>query len=270
MVRPRTVLTLSKVDGQRSETIATQNGGSTSTGGDVVKSSSPSSPVDKSVVTDCQKSINSRDKESTGSSLRRSDEEEQRTMLHSYRSEEYSQYQGSSRGCLNENQREDLAIFHTRLQCQPTLPSVITTRDTRQSNQTETRHSVPIYDGKKGITDVHKIQRLLAAQPNVFSQTIPAREVIVRAYATRSHKPAGGAVRMETQREFKWTDVFPVVKQNSENGTIGEKVMNGQDEEESTKAVVLPKLATKNGRRVTEDYPGFCTTSLTEEPGGTL
>lgn len=277
MVRPRTVrnsLKLSKVDGQHSETIATRH--STSTGGD--DSSSLPSPVDTSmdlpVTTDCQKSINSREKQSTDSPLRRSNGEDpqdlHRTMHRSHRAEDYSHYQGSHTASGVENRCADLAIFHSRLQCQPTLPSIITTASTRPRNQTGTRQSVTIYNGKKVINSnngVKKVQRLLATQPTVFSQTIPARDVIVRAYATRSHKPAGGAVRMEKQKEFKWTEVFPVLKETSKKGNIGEKE-NGQDDEESTKAmttpVVLPKL-TKNGRWVPETYPEFCATSSIEQ-----
>lgn len=273
MVRSKTVRnssTLSKVDGKHSETVATQH--STSTGGD--ESSSPPSPVDTSMalpVTGCQKSIIFKEKQSTGSPLRRSNGEESldlhRTMDYSYRAENYSQYQGSCRGsevCPKENRCADLAIFRARLQCQPTLPPIITTRGTRTSNQTETRQSVPIYNVKKGINsnnDVKKVQRLLATQPTVFSQTIPARDVIVKAYATRPHKPAGGAVRMETKRGYKWTEVFPVLKETSRKGNIVEKE-NGQDDEAAmTKPVVLPKLA---GRWVPETYPELSATSSTE------
>ena len=268
MVRSKTVRnssTLSKVDGKHSETVATQH--STSTGGD--ESRSLSLPVDTGMdlpVTGCQKSIIFKEKQSTGSPLRRSNGEESlnlhRTMDYSYRAENYSQYQGSRRGsgvCPKENRCADLAIFHARLQCQPTLPPIITTRGTRTSNQTDTRQGVPIYNGKKGINfnnDVKKVQRMLATQPTVFSQTIPARDVIVKAYATRPHKPAGGAVRMETQREYKWTEVFPVLKETSKKGNIVE-----DDEATMTKPVVLPKLA---GRWVPETYPELSATSSTE------
>lgn len=217
------------------------------------------------LVTDHQESINSRDKQSTDRTLRRWNGEEspnnhpviQRMVSTTDSHMLYSspQYRDSSREggiCLKENhplKRADLAIFQARLQCQPTcnLPS-ITTTSTRQSNQT--RDSLPILTGKKGNNEVKRLWRQLATQPTVFSQTIPAREIIVKAYATRPHRPAGAAVRVEMRREFKWTEVFPVLQEASKNGRVGKKE-NGHDEESTrvtTDAVVLPRLAINNGR----------------------
>lgn len=139
--------------------------------------------------------------------------------------------------------RPDLTILKARLKCQPTLP-INTTRSSRGMDTAESRDSVPSSSGI--LKQVKKLQKLLALQPTSFSQTTHARDMMVRAYSTAGRE--AGSVRIERQGNFKWTEVFPVLRENPDSraGKM-ESTVSGRD------AVILPKLAMSTGGLMAEN-----------------
>ena len=102
---------------------------------------------------------------------------------------------------------DDMAMFQARLRHQPVLHIITTTggRELRRSNQPRGRLFLPSY-GYGAMSKANNLQRLLAAQPAHFSQSAPVREIMRGAYPT-----ARGVGVERREKDFRWTEVFPVM-----------------------------------------------------------
>ena len=144
-----------------------------------------------------------------------------------------SETQRQESGHYKELTRPDLGLFDTRLQRQPSLPFIDARRHDRLRGEAESRHtrSVPSRQrteiGGGNSKQVQQLQKMLATHPISFSQTSPARDMMMEAYATdsvrrRRRKTSRTAtttgVGLELQRQFKWMEVFPVLRESSGSG----------------------------------------------------
>ena len=102
---------------------------------------------------------------------------------------------------------DNMAMFRARLRHQPVLHIITTTggRELRRGNQPGGRPFLPSY-GYGAMSKANNLQRLLAAQPAHFSQSAPVREIMRGAYPT-----ARGVGVERKERDFRWTEVFPVM-----------------------------------------------------------
>ena len=170
--------------------------------------------------------------------------------------------------------RPDLAIFRARLMCQPTLPTInntTTIRSSRRSNSRGATHSRLAEDGCDN-KQVKKLKRLLATHPTLLSQSTHVKKLMDRVYTAppASRRVLRGSAEMEMVEEgdFKWTEVFPVLKKMSDNTVrAGERPIrsvtgNGE--------VLLPKLTTNKGtwgtRHTQQACADTCVSSAAKAP----
>ena len=146
--------------------------------------------------------------------------------------------------------RQEMAIFQERLGLQPTL-AFISATDTRLRRELEKSGVTgagagccrlsATSTGWSGVSEVKRLQRLLAARPATFSQSGPIRDAMMRAYytTTTGAEEAGreptavvergreGRRKRHKEHDFKWTEVFPVIRGSQrevdEVGRAGEK-----------------------------------------------
>ena len=71
--------------------------------------------------------------------------------------------------------------------------------------------ATPIFPGSVSAeTRTHALQKMLVTHPTLLSRSTPIRELMRGAYPS----PGGGRGTGRKEREFKWSDVFPVVKRS--------------------------------------------------------
>ena len=181
--------------------------------------------------------------------------------------------------------RPDLAIFRARLMGQPTLPSIncITARSGRRHNPTGGTHSVPVHTGlaedSRGSSacdnkQAKKLRKLLATHPTLLSQSTHAKKLMERAYtAPIAHQVRGSTEKRVQEGDFKWTEVFPVLRETSADTVRARqrptRAMTGSGE------ILLPKLTMSKGTQKTrglqwqEAYTETCTPSTAKAPDKT-
>ena len=134
----------------------------------------------------------------------------------------------------------DMAMFQDRLRQQPILHTITTTaadRALRRGNQPGARPLPPI-SGRGGRREARNLWRLLARQPTQFSQSHPVREVMRGAY------PITRVGADEKDNDFRWTEVFPVLKKrvDSKGSATGDGQRGDCGKDEDTKGFKLPKI----------------------------
>ena len=103
---------------------------------------------------------------------------------------------------------DHMALFQHRLRHQPILHIITTAtggRELKRGNQPGARPIIPI-SGSRTKNKTKSLHKLLATQPTKFSQSSPIREIM------RGAHPSTGGVGVERrEREFRWSEVFPVL-----------------------------------------------------------
>lgn len=134
----------------------------------------------------------------------------------------------------------DIAMFQARLRQQPILHIITTTaagRALKRGNQPGARPLPPI-SGRGGRREARDLWRLLATQPTQFSQSHPVREVMRGSY------PITRVGADEKDKDFKWTEVLPVLKKrvDSKGSATGDGQRGDCSKDEDTKDFKLPKI----------------------------
>ena len=148
----------------------------------------------------------------------------------------------SSKRSLNSlvSRANDMAMFQDRLRQQPILHTITTTaadRALRRGNRPGARPLPPI-SGRGGRREGRDLWKMLATQPTQFSQSHPIREVMRGAYPITR---VGGD---EKDKDFRWTEVFPVLKKrvDSKGSATGDGQRGDCSKDEDTNGFKLPKI----------------------------